>query len=77
MINTILNKMIAYNAGDAKRINHAIKVFTFAQNIALNEQCSDNLFFIISAAAILLKNETINTIKQNIIKTESGLDLLN
>ena len=53
MINTMLNRMIAYNAGDPVRIQHAVKVFAFAQNIARNEQCSEDLVFILSMAAIL------------------------
>lgn len=53
MINTMLNRMIAYNAGDPARIQHAVKVFAFAQNIAYNEQCSDDLVFTLSIAAIL------------------------
>ena len=53
MINTILNRMIAYNAGDPKRIQHAVKVFSFAQIIARNEQCTEELVFTLSMAAIL------------------------
>lgn len=53
MINTMLNRMIAYNAGDPVRIQHAVKVFAFAQNIARNEQCSEDLVFTLSLAAIL------------------------
>ena len=53
MINTMLNRMIAYNAGDPVRIQHSVKVFAFAQNIARNEQCSENLVFTLSMAAIL------------------------
>lgn len=53
MINTMLNRMIAYNAGDPVRIQHAVKVFAFAQNIARNEQCAEDLVFILSMAAIL------------------------
>ncbi|OQB03567.1 MAG: hypothetical protein BWY20_01461 [Spirochaetes bacterium ADurb.Bin215] len=29
MINTMLNRMIAYNAGDPMRIQHSVKVFCF------------------------------------------------
>lgn len=53
MINTMLNRMIAYNAGDPMRIQHSVKVFAFAQNIARNEQCSEDLVFTLSLAAIL------------------------
>lgn len=53
MINTMLNRMIAYNAGDPARIQHALKVFAFAQNIAQNEQCPEELVFTLSLAAIL------------------------
>ena len=53
MINTILTRMIKYNASDPKRINHAVKVYSFARNIAINEQCSDEAVFTLSVAAIL------------------------
>lgn len=33
----LLSAMIAYNAGDARRINHAVKVFAYARHIALSE----------------------------------------
>jgi HD superfamily phosphodiesterase len=35
------------------RIQHSVKVFAFAQNIARNEQCSEDLVFTLSLAAIL------------------------
>ena len=53
MTNDILNLMISYNGKDVRRINHAIKVFTFAQNIALNEKCDNNTQKIIEYASIL------------------------
>jgi len=53
MVNIILNRMIDYNAGDPKRINHAIKVFSFAHNIAISEHCTEDIVFIISVASIL------------------------
>jgi hypothetical protein len=53
MTNTLLAKMIAYNAGDARRINHAVKVFAYARHIALSESCADDTVFVVECAAIL------------------------
>ncbi|MDR1147453.1 MAG: HD domain-containing protein [Spirochaetaceae bacterium] len=51
--NTILNLMIDYNGGDVKRINHALKVFAFAQTIGRDENCGDRTQAIIEYASIL------------------------
>ncbi len=53
MVNKILNLMIDYNAPDVRRINHAIKVYTFAVNIAKNEKCSEKELEMISIVSIL------------------------
>ena len=53
MINKILNLMIKYNSPDVKRINHAIKVYFFAVNIAEEEACDIDTFNTIVYAAIL------------------------
>jgi uncharacterized protein len=37
LANTLLAAMVSYNAGDARRINHAVKVFAYARHIALSE----------------------------------------
>ncbi len=53
MINEILNLMIKYNSPDVRRINHAIKVYFFAVNIAEEEVCDIETFNTIVYAAIL------------------------
>ncbi len=53
MINKILNLMIKYNSPDVRRINHAIKVYFFAVNIAEEEVCDIETFNTIVYAAIL------------------------
>ena len=53
MINKILNLMIKYNSPDVRRINHAIKVYFFAVNIAEEEACDIDTFNTIVYAAIL------------------------
>ena len=45
--------MIKYNSPDVKRINHAIKVYFFAVNIAEEEACDIDTFNTIVYAAIL------------------------
>ena len=53
MINKVLNLMINYNSPDVRRINHAIKVFSFAVNIAEEEACDREIFDTIAYASIL------------------------
>ena len=53
MINKILNLMIKYNSPDVRRINHTIKVYFFAVNIAEEEACDIDTFNTIAYAAIL------------------------
>lgn len=53
MINKITESMIKYNGKDVRRINHAIKVFCFAQYIALKENCSKKLYDTICISSIL------------------------
>ena len=53
MINKILNLMIKYNSPDVRRINHAIKVYFFAVDIAEEEACDIDTFNTIVYAAIL------------------------
>lgn len=49
----LLAKMIAYFEGDVKRINHALKVYSFARNIAILEHLDVKKTEIVEAAAIL------------------------
>ena len=51
--NEILGIMIKYNGTDVRRINHAIKVFTFAQYIGIKENCSSKEQSIIEYSSIL------------------------
>jgi len=51
--NEILGIMIEYNGTDVKRINHALKVFTFAQYIGIKENCSLEEQSIIEYSSIL------------------------
>lgn len=50
---SIIDKMIRYFGNDARRINHALKVYGFAACIASKESLSENESFIVEAAAIL------------------------
>lgn len=49
----ILNKMIGYFGGDSRRINHALKVYSFSRAIAGAENISSNELDILTATAIL------------------------
>jgi HD superfamily phosphodiesterase len=51
--NNVLGKMIQYNGTDVRRINHSIKVFTFAQYIGIKENCDSITQSIIEYASIL------------------------
>jgi len=52
-MNEILRLMIDYNGKDVRRINHALKVYSFAQYIADREGCDADIAGIIGCAAIL------------------------
>ncbi|NPA68313.1 MAG: CYTH domain-containing protein [Chlorobi bacterium] len=49
----VTEKMISYFGKDAKRINHALKVFSYANIIAEHENISDEKKLIISITALL------------------------
>lgn len=49
----IIQKMIEYFSPDAKRINHALKVYGFAKCIAGNENVSSSEMQVLELAAIL------------------------
>ena len=51
--NEILGIMIKHNGDDVIRINHAIKVFAFAQYIGVKENCSLKEQSIIEYSSIL------------------------
>lgn len=53
MTDRILQKMIEYFATDVRRINHAIKVYGFANCIARRERLSENEIRIVDISAIL------------------------
>ncbi len=48
----IISAMIAYNAGDIKRVNHFLKVYTFAKAIGEKEQLNEEEQTILEIAAI-------------------------
>ncbi|MDR0662980.1 MAG: HD domain-containing protein [Spirochaetaceae bacterium] len=51
--NKILGLMLDYNGNDVRRINHTLKVFALARNIAQCENCDKHTLAIIEYAAIL------------------------
>jgi hypothetical protein len=53
MVNEILGIMIEYNGTDIERINHSIKVFTFAQYMGVKEHCSVKEQTVINYSSIL------------------------
>ena len=53
VINTLLNSMILYNEADPLRIQHSVKVHSFAKLIAENEKLSAETVQLIEIAAIL------------------------
>ena len=58
--------MIAYNEGDAKRIQHFIKVHALARLIGEEEQLAPDALYILEAAALThdigIKNSEKNTV---------------
>ena len=53
MVEKILDLAIAYNGKDVKRINHLLKVHSFARHIGIMENCDARLQTIIEIAALL------------------------
>ena len=53
MIDKVMDLAITYNGNDVKRINHLLKVFSFAHHIGKMENCSTQLQTIIDVAALL------------------------
>lgn len=53
MFSTIMLDMIEYFKNDARRINHALKVYGYAIAISSREQLSDNEKYIIALSSIL------------------------
>ena len=45
-------KMIDYDAGDRRRINHFFKVTSYARTIGEKEQLDESTLFILTAAAL-------------------------
>ncbi len=52
-INRIIRAMIQYDAGDPRRIQHALKVFAFAKSIGESEGLSEKQAKILEIAAVL------------------------
>jgi HD superfamily phosphodiesterase len=53
MVDRIVDLAITYNGNDVKRINHLLKVYSFAHYIGVKENCSGELQTIIDIAALL------------------------
>ncbi|MCH3965409.1 MAG: HD domain-containing protein [Clostridium sp.] len=50
---TVIKKMITYFGNDIKRINHALKVYSFSKTIGELEKLDDHQMFILELASIL------------------------
>jgi HD superfamily phosphodiesterase len=53
MVDKIMDLAIIYNRNDVKRINHLLKVYSFAHYIGVKENCNSGLQTIIDIAALL------------------------
>jgi HD superfamily phosphodiesterase len=53
LIDNILDSAITYNGNDVKRINHLVKVFSFAHHIGIMEKCDTKTQTIIDISALL------------------------
>lgn len=47
-----VNAMIEYFRGDAKRIQHFMKVYTIAKTLAINEKLPDDMLYLLEIAAV-------------------------
>jgi len=52
-VNEVLDLAITYNGNDVRRINHLLKVFSFASHIGIMENCDSRLQTIIEISALL------------------------
>lgn len=52
-IHTLINEMIKYYSGDPKRIQHFLKVYSFAALIADGEGLDEETYFVLTTAAVV------------------------
>ena len=52
-IDMLYQKMVEYYFGDPKRIQHFIKVHSFAKQIGISEQLDNDTMFVLEAAALM------------------------
>jgi hypothetical protein len=53
LVNDVLDLALTYNGKDIKRINHLLKLFSFAQHIGVSENCDAQLQTVIDISSIL------------------------
>ncbi len=53
LVQTVLSKMVVYFGDDTLRVNHALKVYSFARNIAILEDLPEQQLRIVEIAALL------------------------
>ena len=53
LTNKLIEEMVSYNRGDAKRIQHFIKVHSFAKLIGETEDLSPAELFVLETAAVV------------------------
>lgn len=53
VVHNIMFEMVEYFSTDVKRINHALKVYGFALNIAQREHVPDDQYFTLAVASVL------------------------
>lgn len=53
LLQNLAREMIAYYAGDPKRIQHLIKVHSFAKWIAMEEELDESTRFVLESAALV------------------------
>lgn len=52
-IDMLYQKMVEYYFGDPKRIQHFVKVHSFAKQIGISEQLDNDTMFVLEAAALM------------------------
>lgn len=53
LIQTVLSKMLHYFGSDVKRINHSLKVYSLAKNIAILEDLNEDQLRIVEISSLL------------------------
>lgn len=68
----LIQKMIAYNHGDAKRISHALKVHNYTKTIAILEKVNEYDLFNLENVLLFYMILELKFVRKNIIQLKEN-----